>query len=38
MQHLSVKTYFEAIEVGQPTTASISPHLAPRRIFGAKQS
>ena len=38
MQHLSVKIYFEAIEVGQPTTASIFTHLALRRIFAAKQS
>ena len=38
MQHLAVKTYFEAIEVGQPTTASIFAHLASRRIFGTKQS
>ena len=32
MRHLSVKTYFEAIKVGQPTTASIfTVFLAPNK-------
>ena len=37
MRHLSVKTYFEAIEVGSTDNTTIFAHLAPHHILGANK-